>query len=81
MRVAILAISFVLGQFVIIASAYAQINRVRVVNETNKAVYIHKGGYAPSIKLKPGGSHIFLLSVSCDSTQQQNQSHNHKNCC
>lgn len=38
---------------------YADITRVRVVNESDKSVYIHKGGYAPSSKLMPGESKTF----------------------
>src|SRR3990167_432837 len=50
----VLAIS-VLSAFLIPIS-FAEPSRVKVVNESDKSVYIHKGGYAPSYKLAPGES-------------------------
>lgn len=44
----------------IVTSALADINRVRVVNADKKYdVYVHKGGYASSVKIPPGQWHIF----------------------
>ncbi len=43
----------------ILPASYADIARLRVVNESDKSVYIHKGGYAPSYKLTPGESKTF----------------------
>lgn len=40
-------------------SVFAAPNRVRVVNETKKPIYIHKGGYAQSEKIAPGQWKIF----------------------
>lgn len=52
--------SLVLLTGIFIAStAVADVTRVRVVNESDKPVYIHKGGFAPSVKIKPGDSYIF----------------------
>jgi hypothetical protein len=45
----------------IVNTAFAEISRVRVVNEADRPIYIHKGGYAPSFKIKPGESHIFFF--------------------
>lgn len=42
-----------------IGTALAAINRVRVVNSSDATIYIHKGGYAPSVKLPPGQWKIF----------------------
>ena len=45
----------------IATSAIAEINRVRVVNDTDKTIYIHIGGYAPSQKIEPGKWKIFYF--------------------
>jgi hypothetical protein len=37
----------------------AAIDQVTVINKSEKSVYIHKGGYAPSFKLTPGESRSF----------------------
>ena len=37
----------------------AEINRVRVINNTKQTIYIHKGGYASSIKIPAGQWKIF----------------------
>lgn len=47
-----------------VETAQAAINRVRVVNDTNTTVYIHQGGYAPSVKIAPGGWRIFYYPFS-----------------
>lgn len=39
--------------------ALADINRVRVVNDSNTTIYIHVGGYAPSSRIEPGQWKIF----------------------
>lgn len=39
--------------------AQAEINRVRVVNDTDKTVYIHVGGFAVSERIEPGKWKIF----------------------
>jgi len=43
----------------ITTSAIAEINRVRVVNDTDKTIYIHLGGFAPSKRIEPGKWKIF----------------------
>lgn len=40
-------------------SALAEINQVRVVNDTDEIIYVHKGGYAPSVRIEPGKWQIF----------------------
>ncbi len=44
---------------VISSTTLADINRVRVVNDTSATVYIHKGGFAPSTKIPAGQWKIF----------------------
>lgn len=39
--------------------ALAEINRVRVVNDSSSTIYIHVGGFAPSAQIKPGRWKIF----------------------
>ena len=39
--------------------ASAEINRVRVINNTNQTIYIHKGGYASSVKIPASKWKIF----------------------
>ncbi len=39
--------------------ALADINRVRVVNDSSQTIYIHVGGYAPSSRVEPGRWKIF----------------------
>lgn len=51
------SIAYLLVLFVSVS--YAEPSRVRVVNESDKSIYIHKGGYAPSYKLAPGESRTF----------------------
>jgi hypothetical protein len=53
----IVALTFFAGM--VVSSAQAQINRVRVVNDTDTTIYIHKGGYAPSVRLPAGKWRIF----------------------
>jgi hypothetical protein len=45
------------GSFYCLASA--NINRVRVINDTKQSIYIHKGSYAPSEKIAPGKWKVF----------------------
>lgn len=49
------------ASFLFSSAAFADINRVRVVNDTNKPVYIHAGGYAPSVRVEPGKWKIFYF--------------------
>lgn len=51
-------ITLFLGVF-LISSVLAVPNRVRVINETKSTIYVHKGAYAPAVKLKPGQWEIF----------------------
>jgi len=39
--------------------AHADINRVRVLNNSDTTVYVHVGGFAPSSKVEPGRWKIF----------------------
>lgn len=41
--------------------AFAEISRVRVINNTKQTVYIHKGGYASSVKISAGKWKIFYF--------------------
>lgn len=45
--------------FLLVATSFAAINRVRVVNDTDKTIYIHKGGYPASISIPAGKWRIF----------------------
>lgn len=40
-------------------AAYAEINRVRVVNDSDNTIYIHVGGYAPAKRIDPGEWKIY----------------------
>ena len=42
-----------------VSSALSAINRVRVVNKTDSTVYIHKGGFAPAVRIPAGKWRIF----------------------
>lgn len=42
-----------------LTAAQAEINRVRVVNDTNQPIYIHPAGLAPSVKIPPGKWELF----------------------
>jgi len=53
-----LLVVFVLLLFTL-SSAFADISRVRVVNDTDKTVYVHIGGYAVSERIEPGKWKIF----------------------
>jgi len=44
--------------------ALGDINRVRVVNDASKTVYVHVGGYAPSSPIEPGRWKIFYYPFS-----------------
>jgi len=57
-RIAVLGLATV-GGVLLLSTAFADINRVRVVNNTKSSVYIHKGGYAPSVKVLAGRWKIF----------------------
>ena len=48
-----------LGASLLSAVALADINRVRVVNESNSTIYLHVGGYAPAHRLDPGQWKIY----------------------
>ncbi|MCH9770221.1 MAG: hypothetical protein K0U12_05015 [Gammaproteobacteria bacterium] len=41
------------------SAAQALPNQVRVINNTDRVVYIHKGGYSSSVAIKPGKWKIF----------------------
>ena len=44
--------------------SFSMVDRVRVINKTNKTIYIHKGGYAPSAKIESGKWRIFYYPFS-----------------
>ncbi len=47
------------GSAFMVSTALADIAQVRVVNDTDSTVYIHKGGYAPSVRIPAGQWKIF----------------------
>lgn len=53
-----IALAFVCNT-VIVSTALAAPNRVRVINKTDSTIYIHKGGFAPSVKIPTGQWKIF----------------------
>ncbi len=44
--------------------ASAEINRVRIINQTNVTIYIHKGGFASALSIAPGKWKIFYYPFS-----------------
>lgn len=50
---------FVMSLLLLTGAVLADINRVRVTNESDSTIYIHKGGYAPSVKILPKKMQIF----------------------
>ena len=63
-----------LGASLFSAAALADINRVRVVNESNSTVYIHVGGYAPSHRLDPGQWRIYYYPFTAHPPEQKGKS-------
>ncbi len=55
--------------------AFAQINQVRVVNNSKSAIYIHVGGFAPSVKIPEGKSKIFSYPFTATAPGQSKKHH------
>lgn len=50
---------FSISIMLISSLSFAAINRVRVVNNTKSEIFIHVGGFAPSVRIAPGQWKLF----------------------
>jgi len=55
-------------------SAFAEIDRVRVINESDSTIYIHTGGFAPSSRIEPGDWKIFYFPFTAHPPEKNGKS-------